>query len=390
MGIHAQDTFEKKQKARFILNLNKIPQLSSIEKKQLQGVNEKYIFRANDYYLNLIDWNDPNDPIRKLIIPHKDELTEWGQLDASNEEQITIQKGVQHKYGTTVLLLVNEVCASYCRYCFRKRLFMNSNDEVTYNIQPGIEYIRQHKEVNNVLLTGGDPMILKTPKLEKMIAQLREIDHVKIIRIGSKMPAFNPFRFLNDESLFKMFKKYSLPDKRIYMMCHFDHIRELTSQAKQVLHRLMESGVVCVNQNPIIRGISDDPNVLAELWNELSYMGISQYYIFQCRPTAGNKPYSLPIVEAYYKIEEAKKKCSGVAKRLKFIMSHESGKIEIIGVDQKHIYLKYHRAKHQKDEQRMFVCHRDDKATWLDELRLVDGYRNEFYDEILPKYINLH
>ncbi len=308
MGIHAKDTSEKKQKARFILNLNKIPQLSSIEKKQLQGVNEKYVFRANDYYLNLIDWNDPNDPIRKLIIPHKDELTEWGQLDASNEEQITVRKGVQHKYGTTVLLLVNEVCVSYCRYCFRKRLFMNGNDEVTYNIQPGIEYIRQHKEVNNVLLTGGDPMILKTPKLEKIIAQLREIDHVKIIRIGSKMPAFNPFRFLNDESLFEMFEKYSLPDKRIYMMCHFDHIRELTPQAKQVIHRLMKSGVVCVNQNPIIRGISDDPDVLAELWNELSYMGVSQYYIFQCRPTAGNKPYSLPIVEAYYKIEEAKKK----------------------------------------------------------------------------------
>ncbi|HDL01330.1 MAG TPA: 4Fe-4S cluster-binding domain-containing protein, partial [candidate division Zixibacteria bacterium] len=300
MGIHAKDTSEKKQKARFILNLNKIPQLSSIEKKQLQGVNEKYVFRANDYYLNLIDWNDPNDPIRKLIIPHKDELTEWGQLDASNEEQITVRKGVQHKYGTTVLLLVNEVCVSYCRYCFRKRLFMNGNDEVTYNIQPGIEYIRQHKEVNNVLLTGGDPMILKTPKLEKIIAQLREIDHVKIIRIGSKMPAFNPFRFLNDESLFEMFEKYSLPDKRIYMMCHFDHIRELTPQAKQVIHRLMKSGVVCVNQNPIIRGISDDPDVLAELWNELSYMGVSQYYIFQCRPTAGNKPYSLPIVEAYY------------------------------------------------------------------------------------------
>ena len=390
MGIHAKDTPEKKQKARFILNLNKIPQLSSIEKKQLQGVNEKYVFRANDYYLNLIDWNDPNDPIRKLIIPHKDELTEWGQLDASNEEQITVRKGVQHKYGTTVLLLVNEVCVSYCRYCFRKRLFMNGNDEVTYNIQPGIEYIRQHKEVNNVLLTGGDPMILKTPKLEKIIAQLREIDHVKIIRIGSKMPAFNPFRFLNDESLFEMFEKYSLPDKRIYMMCHFDHIRELTPQAKQVIHRLMKSGVVCVNQNPIIRGISDDPDVLAELWNELSYMGVSQYYIFQCRPTAGNKPYSLPIVEAYYKIEEAKKKCSGIAKRFKFVMSHESGKIKIIGVDQKYIYLKYHRAKHQKDEQRMLVCYRDDKAAWLDELRPVDGHRNEFYDEILPKCVNLN
>ncbi len=390
MGAHEKDTPEKRQKARFVLNLDKISQLTDAEKKQLQKVNEKYVFRANDYYLNLIDWNDPNDPIRKLIIPHENELSEWGQLDASNEGQITVRKGVQHKYGTTVLLLVNEVCASYCRYCFRKRLFMNGNDEVTYDIQPGIEYIRKHKEVNNVLLTGGDPMILKTPKLENIIKQLREIDHVKIIRIGSKMPAFNPFRFLNDESLFEMFEKYSLPDKRIYMMCHFDHVRELTPQAKEVLHRLMKAGVVCVNQNPIIRGISDDPDVLAELWNELSYMGISQYYVFQCRPTAGNEPYSLPIVEAYHKIEEAKKKCSGIAKRLKYAMSNESGKIEIVGVDQKYIYLKYHRAKHQKDEQRMLVCHRDDKAAWLDQLRPVDGHRNEFYDEIFPKQVNLN
>ncbi len=390
MGIHKKDTPDKRQKARFVLNLDKIPQLSDDEKNKLQKVNEKYVFRANDYYLNLIDWNDPNDPIRKLIIPHENELTEWGQLDASNEGQITVRKGVQHKYGTTVLLLVNEVCASYCRYCFRKRLFMNGNDEVTYDITPGIDYIRKHKEVNNVLLTGGDPMILKTPKLEKIIAELREIDHVKIIRIGSKMPAFNPFRFLNDESLFEMFKKYSQPDKRIYMMCHFDHVRELTPEAKQVVQRLMESGVVCVNQNPIIRGISDDPDTLADLWNELSYMGVSQYYVFQCRPTAGNEPYSLPIVEAYHKIEEAKKKCSGISKRLKFAMSHESGKIEIVGVDQKHIYLKYHRAKHQKDEQRMLVCHRDDKAAWLDELRPVDGHRNEFYDEIVQKRININ
>ncbi len=390
MGKQEKDTPEKRQKARFILNIDKIPQLSADEKAKLQKVNEKYVFRANDYYLNLIDWNDPQDPIRKLIIPHENELNEWGKLDASNEGQITVQKGVQHKYGTTVLLLVNEVCASYCRYCFRKRLFINGNDEITYDMSSGIEYIRNHKEVNNVLLTGGDPMILKTPKLEKIISELREIEHVKIIRIGSKMPAFNPFRFLNDESLFEMFEKYSLPDKRIYMMCHFDHIRELTSQAKEVLHRLMKAGVVCVNQNPIIRGVSDDPDVLAELWNELSYMGISQYYVFQCRPTAGNEPYSIPIVEAYHKIEEAKKKCSGIAKRLKFAMSHESGKIEIIGVDQKHIYLKYHRAKHQKDEQRMLVCHRDDKAGWLDELRPVDGYRNEFYEGVLQKGINVN
>lgn len=382
-------TTEKKKRARFVLNINKIPQLSEGEKAKLKAVSEKYAFRTNDYYLGLIDWNDPNDPIRKLVIPHESELNDWGKLDASNENKITVRKGVQHKYGSTVLLLVNEVCAAFCRYCFRKRLFMNGNDEVTYDIQPGIDYIRQHTEVNNVLLTGGDPMILKTPKLEKILATLRGIDHVRIIRIGSKMPAFNPFRFINDNELMDVFRKYSQTDRRIYMMCHFDHPRELTEYSREAIRLLIDAGVICMNQNPIIRGISDDPEVMAELWNELSFMGVGQYYIFQCRPTSGNEPYSIPIVEAYHKIEEAKKKCSGLSKRLKYAMSHESGKIEIIGVDHRHIYLKYHRAKHQIDEQRLVVCHRDDKAGWLDQLRPVDGYHNEFY-EVLNDRKNLN
>lgn len=374
---------EKKRRARMILNVNKVNDLSVEEKEQLKEVTKKYAFRATDYYLNLINWNDPKDPIRQLVIPNQSELSEWGRLDASNENKVTVRKGVQHKYGSTVLLLVNEVCASFCRYCFRKRLFMNGNDEVTYDIQQGIDYIAAHPEVNNVLLTGGDPLILKTPKLEKIIAQLRAIEHVRIIRIGTKMPAFNPFRILNDDTLCEMFKKYSLKDRRIYLMCHFDHPRELTDESKEAIAKVQEAGVICVNQNPIIRGISDNPETMIELWNELSYMGVPQYYVFQCRPTAGNEPYSIPIVEAYHKIEEAKKHCSGLSKRLKYAMSHESGKIEIMGVDHRHIYLKYHRAKHQKDEQRLLVCHRDDKAGWLDDLKPVDGYRNDFYQ---PQY----
>ncbi len=377
---------KERKRARYILNINKIPQLSPDEKMRLAEVVNKYAFRANDYYLSLINWDDPNDPIRKLVIPRMDELKEWGELDASNEEKITVRKGVQHKYGSTVLLLVNEVCGAFCRYCFRKRLFMNGNDEVTYDIQPGIDYIREHPEVNNVLLTGGDPLILQTPKLRKIISALREIDHVRIIRIGSKMPAFNPFRILNDDSLLEMLRTYSQPDRRIYLMCHFDHPRELTPEAREAIRRVIDTGVICMNQNPIIRGVSDDPHVMAELWNELSYMGVAQYYVFQGRPTAGNAAFEVPIVEAYRKIEHAKRHCSGLAKRVKFAMSHESGKVEIVGVDHRHIYLKYHRAKYKQDEQRMLVCLRDDKAYWLDQLQPAHGYENEYYTASLNLY----
>lgn len=369
----------KRRRAKYITKLNRVTQLNEEERLKLKDVSRTYAFRANDYYLGLIDWDDPDDPIRRLVIPREDELTEWGKLDASNEKSITVASGVQHKYASTVLLLVNEACGAYCRYCFRKRLFMNDNDEVSYDVTPGLEYIREHEEVSNVLLTGGDPMILQTPKLEKILAALRDIEHVKIIRIGTKMPAFNPFRFINDPDLLELINKYSRPDRRIYFMCHFDHPRELTAECIEGLRLIQEAGAICVNQNPIIRGISDDSDVMAELWNRLSYIGVPQYYVFQGRPTAGNAPFEVPIVEAYFKIEEAKRKCSGLAKRTKYCMSHESGKIEIVGVDERHIYLKYHRAKYRKDEQRFIVCHRDDDAYWLDRLRPVNGSHNEYY-----------
>src|SRR5690606_32856344 len=133
------------------------------------------------------------------------------KLDASNEAAVTVEKGVQHKYRDTALLLCNEVCGAYCRYCFRKRLFMDGNDEVSIDVSRGIEYIRQHPEINNVLLTGGDPLLMATRRLREILARLREIPHVKIIRIGTKMPAFNPWRVLDDPELLDAISTYSLP-----------------------------------------------------------------------------------------------------------------------------------------------------------------------------------
>ena len=368
-----------KSKVKYITRLEDIPQLSEAEKEQLKKVSDRFVFRVNDYYLGLINWDDPDDPIRQLVIPRLEELNQWGNLDASDEKSVTVAKGVQHKYASTALLLTAEVCGSFCRYCFRKRLFMNDNDEAHPDVAEGIEYIRRHEQISNVLLTGGDPMLLSTRRLEKIFTSLREIDHVRIIRIGTKMPAFNPFRFIDDPQLIEALKRHSLPDKRIYFMCHFDHPVELTAECREAIRLIQSAGAICVNQNPIIRGISDDPQVMKELWNELSYMGVPQYYVFQGRPTAGNEPYEVPIPEAYFKIEEAKRGCSGLAKRMKYAMSHESGKIEIAGVDERHIYLKYHRAKHKKDEQRFLVCHRDNQAYWLDQLKPVEGFRNEYY-----------
>ena len=124
----------------------------------------------------MINWDDPNDPIRKLVIPNEGELQEYGRWDASDEDTNYVVPGCQHKYRTTALLIVSEVCGSYCRYCFRKRLFRKDVKEAMADVTPGIEYIGQHPEINNVLLTGGDSLILATTKLRMIIEALRETD----------------------------------------------------------------------------------------------------------------------------------------------------------------------------------------------------------------------
>lgn len=353
---------------RYIKKLTDITQLSQEEVKALQPVADAYAFRVSDYYLKLIDWNDPDDPIRQLVIPRVDEMNDWGKLDASNEAANTVMRGVQHKYPDTALLLCNEVCGAYCRYCFRKRLFMDESDETSKDLTPGIAYIAAHPEITNVLLTGGDPLLLSTRRLTEVISQLREIEHVKIIRIGSKMTAFNPFRVLDDPALIEMFAKYSTPEKRIYLMNHFDHPRELTPEAIECLDKLIRAGVIMTNQCPMIAGINDDPLVLSEMFRKLSWIGVPPYYVFQGRPTSGNDPYKVPIVRGWEIFREALRSGSGLARRARFVMSHETGKIEILAVDEKHIYLRYQRAKESGLRGRFLVYKRRDDAYWLDEL----------------------
>jgi KamA family protein len=374
------------KKTKYLTRLDQIPELSDKEKAELRPVNDKFVFRSNEYYQSLIDWDDPKDPIRRIVMPDVQELDEWGQLDASNEEQYTKVRGLEHKYTSTALLLVNEVCAAYCRFCFRKRLFMDENDEVTKDISEGLEYIREHREINNVLLTGGDPLIMSTSKLEPIIQKLREVDHVQIIRIGTKIPAFNPFRIINDESLLEMIRKYSTDEKKIYIMAHFNHPRELTPEAIKGLNLLMQAGAIVVNQTPMIQGVNDDPDVLAELFNKLSFIGVPPYYVFLCRPTLGNETYAVPVEKGYRIYEGARKQCSGLAKRARLVMSHESGKIEVLAVTEDQVFFKYLRAADSENGARIMVFQRNPEAYWLDDyLELAEvGADDMHYDMLSP------
>ncbi len=354
-------------KVGFITNIDRLEQVSETERSKLKKVAERFPFRANDYYLSLIDWDDPNDPIRKIIVPHMRELEEWGRLDPSNESDYTIMPGLEHKYGSTAVLLACDVCGGICRYCFRKRVFTETRKEHQLDLSAALEYIKQHTEVTNVLLTGGDPLVLSTAKLENIIRQLREIEHVQIIRIGTKMPVFDPYRVTEDPALLEMIKKYSTDWKRIYIMNHFVHPREMTDLAVKGISLLQKAGAVLTNQFPLIRGINDDPDILVELLDKLSFIGATPYYIFQCRPAQGNKAYTVPIEEGYEIIDQAKSRVSGLAKRIRYVMSHSSGKIEIIGKTKDKVYLRYHRSAEYADSGRFMVCKSNPDACWFDD-----------------------
>ncbi len=362
-------------KIKYINNPDNLPEntpSSALDAAKM--VDETYQFRSNSYYQSLINWDDPEDPIARLIMPDAAELNEWGKLDPSGEHNYTILPGLEHKYRSTALMLVSNVCGGICRYCFRKRVFMKGQDAILKDIDGAVSYIQEHKEITNVLLTGGDPLMLGTGKLRQYLEALANIDHIRILRLGSKMPAFNPFRIIEDESLLDLLKEIIAKGKQIYIMTHFNHVNELTDRAKEGIRLLRSTGAELANQTPIIRGVNSTPEALANLFRELSFLGVPPYYIFQCRPASGNSDYAVPIEEGYGIFEKARVQVSGLAKRARFVMSHQTGKIEVVGMDGEHIYMKYHRAATEADSGAFLVLKRNAEAYWLDD-----------YDEIHAK-----
>ena len=353
-------------KVEYITKVEQLEQLSEQERAELKKVTDKFDFRVNDYYLSLIDWEDPNDPIRHIVIPTIGELEEWGRLDPSNEKRITVMPGVEHKYHSVALFLVTNQCEGICRYCFRKRIFIDPETESVRDWDAAYQYVSEHPEVTNVLLTGGDPLTLPTSKLEEIIRRLREIDHVQIIRLGTRMTAYNPYRIIDDPALLAVIEKYSTDKKKIYAVTHFVHPRELTDVAIEAVNLLQKAGAKLANQTPLIRGLNDEPGVLAKLLDKLSFIGAIPYYIFQCRPAVGNKVYTVPIEEGYEIVEQAKSRVSGLAKRVRFVMSHSTGKIEIVGKTKEMVYFRYHRAYRDEDSGRFVAFKSNPSACWFD------------------------
>ncbi len=355
------------EKIKYITKIHKVEGLSDSEKEALQEVSKKYKFRSNDYYLSLIDWNDPNDPIRNIIIPKEDELldTRYTELDASAEHLYTVAKGLEHKYKDTALILYNDVCGGYCRFCFRKRLFIDDNDDVVNDLTEALKYIKEHKEIQNVLITGGDPLVAPGSKLIKLLDELAKIEHLDFIRIGTKMLAFNPRVFLNDTLLEGLERINKI--KKIKIMGHFNHPNEITSTTKEVVDKLKSLGLNIYNQTPLVKNVNDSSETIAKLLKELNKLNIIPYYFFQMRPTAGNFSYAVPIKKGIEIINEAYASLPGLVKTARYVMSHKTGKIEIVGSYEDKVILKYHRAAKEEDANRILMFENKEDAYWLED-----------------------
>jgi lysine 2,3-aminomutase len=355
--------------SKIITKLENIAHLQKDERKRLTQVTERFPFRATDYYLSLINWNDPDDPLKRVVLPNVQEMMDFEGLDPSNEKSNRVMDGLQHKYDETALFQVSEKCLQLCRYCFRKRIFINGDKpEVLEDVDGAIKYVRSHPIINNVLLTGGDAYLTERGKLEEIVAKLREIEHVGVIRVGTRVPVVDPHRIL-EEGVVDMLGKYSYPDRKIYIMTHFVHPRELTTLATEAINYMQRKGLVVFSQAPMIRLVNDNSEVLASLFNGLAECGVTPHYIFQCRPVEGNRAYSVQVERGYGEFRKAQDNVSGPAKKARYVMSHSSGKIEVVGMDEDFIYMQYARARNGADYDRFMVFFRDDHAKWFDEYR---------------------
>ena len=349
--------------------LKKYVDLAPDDAQLLEKIISVHPMRISPYYLSLIDWSDPDDPIRKMAVPSVEELSLEGSYDTSGETENTIVPGLQHKYSETALILATNQCAMYCRHCFRKRLVGLPNEEILRRFEDAAAYVAEHEEINNVLISGGDPLVLDSTIIKRFLEVLDRIKHVRFIRIGSRVPVTFPAR-LSDLKLLSVLKKYSKIDKRLEIVTHFNHPKEITPQSTFAVNNLIKAGVLVNNQTVLLRGVNDNPNTLATLMNRLVGIGVAPYYVFQCRPVKRVKHhFQVPLCEGSRIVEKAKASCNGLSKRFKFIMSHVTGKLEILGIMHGEIYFKYHEAKDRQNLGAMFKCQVDEEAGWLDDFR---------------------
>jgi lysine 2,3-aminomutase len=285
-------TWQLKHRLTTAEQLERFMTLTADEKAGCAHASEKLALAITPYFFNLIDRNDPDCPIRKQVIPRSGELlvSAEEQLDSLGEDSHSPVPGLVHRYPDRVLFLVTDRCAAYCRYCTRSRLVSNAQH---YDFHPEYEqalrYIEAHTEVRDVLLSGGDPLLLSDKKLEHLLARLRAIPHVEFIRIGSRIPVFLPQRIT--PALCEIFKQYG----PVWMSIHANHPKECTEELRAACERLAFAGVPLGNQSVLLKGVNDDAGVMKALVHRLLRMRVRPYYLYQMDLITGGSHFKVDV-----------------------------------------------------------------------------------------------
>lgn len=273
--------------------------------------SESFSFRMaiTPHYLSLIDQNNPDDPIRKQAIPRiaESNIAYVDMTDPLSEDEDAPVPGMTHRYPDRVLLLLTDQCAMYCRHCTRRRKAGENDAPMPHeNVEQALQYIREHKEIRDVILSGGDPLTLSDERLDEILGKLAKIEHVDIVRLGTRTPVVLPQRFTDE--LLEILKKY----KFLWLNTHFNHINELNQDSQDALARIVESGVVVSNQSVLLKGVNDNVDVMKELVHGLVRNRVRPYYIYQCDLSEGISHFRTPVSKGIEIMESLRGHTSGL------------------------------------------------------------------------------
>lgn len=276
--------WQQRNRLRSLDELEDVLELSEEERTGIRRASEEFRMAITPYYASLMDPTDPGGPVRRQAIPIEDEIEiqPFEMEDPLAEEAHMPVPGLTHRYPDRVLLYVTHNCPVYCRHCTRKRKVSDPETAAgTDQLEEGLRYIERNEDVRDVLLSGGDPLTLSDERLARILSRLRSVDHVEVIRLGTRNPVTLPQRITRE--LCSMLREY----RPIYLNTHFNHPREWTPEAEQAVGRLLDAGCVLGNQMVLLRGINDDPETVMELNRRLLEAGCRPYYMLQCDMARG-------------------------------------------------------------------------------------------------------
>jgi KamA family protein len=397
----------------------------------MKVVSQILPFRVNRYVVEeLIDWdNVPDDPMFRLVFPDPgmllpEHFKRVAELVRTGADRQSLEKtaheirlalnphpagqqtmnvpsldgqslsGLQHKYRETVLFFprMGQTCHSYCTFCFRWPQFVSEKDlRISAPRTPGLyAYLRRHPEITDLLVTGGDPLVMKAANLAEILEPLLdpEFANLQTIRIGSKALAFWPYRFLTDrdaDDLLRLFERLVAGGKHLALMAHFNHWRELETEAvRHAIERVKATGAIIRTQSPLVAHVNDDWSVWARMWQLQVRLGMVPYYMFVARDTGARQYFAIPLERCWEIYRQALKRLSGLARTVRGpSMSAGPGKVEIQGVSEicgeKVFVLRFIQGRNPDWVQRPFFARYDSKAIWLDELKPAFGQKEFFY-----------